>query len=157
MLSTNHSLYQQPSTHSSRELMNVLFVAGFGPIVQDTAASRELYVESLGLPFEDGEDGYRHTDALSGVKHFALWPLSQAAESCFGTDGWPSEVPTPQAWIEFDVEDVETATAELKADGHELLVSAREEPWGQTVTRLIGPNGLLVGITHTPWMRDEIV
>lgn len=135
--------------------MNVLFVAGFGPIVQDGAASRELYVESLGLGFEDGEDEYRHTDALPGVKHFALWPLSHAADSCFGTDSWPSEVPTPQAWIEFDVEDVETATAELEADGYELLVSAREEPWGQTVTRLIGPDGLLVGITYTPWLRDE--
>jgi hypothetical protein len=29
----------------------------------------------------------------------------------------------------------------------------RKEPWGQTVTRLLGPEGLLVGITHTPSMR----
>jgi hypothetical protein len=26
-------------------------------------------------------------------------------------------------------------------------------PWGQIVTRLLGPEGLLVGITHTPSMR----
>jgi hypothetical protein len=25
--------------------------------------------------------------------------------------------------------------------------------WGQIVTRLLGPEGLLVGITHTPSMR----
>lgn len=135
--------------------MNVLFVAGFGPIIQDDAASREFYTEVLGIPFEEGENGYLHTDALAGVKHFALWPLSQAAESCFSTDTWPNDILTPQAWIEFDVEDVDEATATLEAAGYRLLVSAREEPWGQTVTRLIGSDGLLVGITHTPWMRDE--
>jgi len=28
------------------------------------------------------------------------------------------------------------------------------EPWGQTVTRLLAPEGILVGITHTPSMRS---
>ena len=49
------------------------------------------------------------------MKHFALWPLAQAAESCFGTDQWPGNLPVPQAWIEFDVENIEKATAELKS------------------------------------------
>lgn len=138
----------------STENMNVLFVAGFGPIVRDETASRELYAELLNIPFEEGEDRYPHTGELPGVRHFALWPLAQAAESCFGSDSWPSEIPTPQAWIEFDVEDVEAATAALEANDYDVLVSAREEPWGQTVTRLIGPDGLLVGITHTPWLRE---
>ncbi len=136
----------------STENMNVLFVAGFGPIVRDETASRELYAELLNIPFE-GEDGYLHTAELPGVRHFALWPLAQAAESCFGSDSWPNDMPTPQAWIEFDVEDIEVATAALEANGYHILVAAREEPWGQTVSRLIGPDGLLVGITHTPWMR----
>lgn len=135
--------------------INVLFVAGFGPIVRDDEASRDLYADLLGIPFEEEENGYLHTGELPGVEHFALWPLSQAAESCFGTDTWPDDVPVPQAWIEFDVEDIEAATTKLEAEGYRLLVSAREEPWGQIVTRLIGPGGLLVGITHTPWMRDE--
>lgn len=138
----------------STENINVLFVAGFGPIVQDDVTSRELYAELLGIPFEEGENGYLHTAELPGVRHFALWPLSQAAESCFDSDSWPGDIPTPQAWIEFDVEDIEEATATLEAEGYHLLVSAREEPWGQIVTRLIGPNGLLVGITHTPWLRE---
>lgn len=134
--------------------MNVLFVAGFGPIVRDETASQKLYAELLDIPFEEGESGYLHTGELPGVRHFALWPLTQAAESCFGRESWPSEIPTPQAWIEFDVEDIEAATEVLEADGYRVLVSAREEPWGQTVTRLIGPDGLLVGVTHTPWMRE---
>jgi hypothetical protein len=34
-----------------------------------------------------------------------------------------------------------------------VLLIVVAEPWGQTVTRLLGPEGLLVGITHTPSMR----
>ncbi len=133
--------------------MDVLFVAGFGPIVRDPAASRRFYSEALGLPLEEDANGYLHTAGLDGVKHFALWPLAQAAESCFGSDQWSDDVPVPQAWIEFDVEDIEKATAELKSQGYKLLVARRKEPWGQVVTRLLGPEGLLVGITHTPSMR----
>jgi catechol 2,3-dioxygenase-like lactoylglutathione lyase family enzyme len=133
--------------------IDVLFVAGFGPIVRDSAASRKFYSETLGLPFKEDASGYLHTGALAGVKHFALWPLAQAAESCFGKDQWPADLPVPQAWLEFDVADIEKATAELKSQGYQLLVATRTEPWGQVVTRLLGPEGLLVGVTHTPALR----
>jgi hypothetical protein len=75
------------------------------------------------------------------------------AESCFGTNQWPANLPIPQAWIEFDVANIEQATAELKSQGYKLLIAMRTEPWGQIVTRLLGPEGLLVGVTHTPSMR----
>ncbi len=133
--------------------IDVLFIAGFGPIVRDPAASRRFYRESLGISLKEDASGYLYTGELEGAKHFALWPLAQAAESCFGTDQWPGDVPVPQAWIEFDVRDIGQATAELTSQGYELLVAARTEPWGQVVTRLLGPEGLLVGITHTPAMR----
>jgi catechol 2,3-dioxygenase-like lactoylglutathione lyase family enzyme len=133
--------------------INVLFVAGFGPIVQDHAASRKFYSETLGLELIEDASGYLYTGELGGVKHFALWPLAQAAESCFGTHQWPGDFAVPQAWVEFDVGDIETATAELRSQGYELLVTTRKEPWGQVVTRLLSPEGLLVGITHTPSMR----
>src|SRR4051812_20626487 len=96
---------------------------------------------------------YLHGDKLNGVRHFALWPLARAAESCFGTGVWPEHVPAPQSWLEFDVEDVVSATNVLKGRGYTLLVECRKEPWGQTVTRLLSPEGILVGITHTPGMR----
>ncbi len=134
--------------------IDVLFVAGFGPIVRDPAASHKLYSEALGLPFQEEANGYLHTGELDGVRHFALWPLAQAAESCFGTDQWPGDLPVPQAWIEFDVGNIEKATVELKSRGYKLLVSTQKEPWGQIVTRLLGPEGLLVGITYTPSMRE---
>jgi catechol 2,3-dioxygenase-like lactoylglutathione lyase family enzyme len=133
--------------------IDVLFVAGFGPIVRDQTTSRKFYSEVLGLAFKEDTDGYLYTGGLDGVKHFALWPLAQAAQSCFGVSQWPSDVPIPQAWIEFDVRNIEKATVALKSQGYKLLVAARKEPWGQVVTRLLGPEGLLVGITHTPSMR----
>ena len=135
--------------------MKVLFVAGFGPVICDQGAGTALYLDALGLPLDAADNGYFHTERLPGVKHFALWPLSQAAQSCFNSDTWPEDVPVPQAWIEFDVDDVAAATAELTARGYAVLVAAREEPWGQTVTRLLGPEGLLVGLTYTPWMRGS--
>jgi hypothetical protein len=135
--------------------MKVMFVAGFGPIVRDQTASMALYGETLGIPLERDDDGYAHTEKLKGVNAFALWPLSQAAEATFGSDTWPADLPVPQAWLEFDVEDIDVATAELKDRGYTLLVDKRVEPWGQTVTRLLSPEGMLVGVTVTPWMRDE--
>jgi Glyoxalase-like domain len=135
--------------------IEVLFVAGFGPIARETATSRKLYGETLGIPFKEESGGYLHTEALQGAKTFALWPLSQAAHSCFGVDTWPDDITVPQAWLEFDVDDVENATANLESQGYRILVKNKKEPWGQAVTRLLSPEGLLVGITFTPLMRKE--
>ncbi len=135
--------------------IKVLFIAGFGPIVREASASRKLYNQILGIGFKEENGGCLHTEALKGAKTFALWPLSQAAQSCFGKDSWPHELPVPQAWLEFDVDDVEKATEELESQGHHMLVKNKTEPWGQTVSRFITPEGLLVGITFTPSMRKE--
>jgi catechol 2,3-dioxygenase-like lactoylglutathione lyase family enzyme len=137
------------------EKTKVLFIAGFGPIVSDVAASRELYSGTLAIPFKEEEGGYLHTDALQGAKTFALWPLSHAAQSCFGHESWPATLPAPQAWLELDVENVLEATAELEAQGHRMLIRNKTEPWGQTVSRFIDPDGLLIGLTFTPWLREK--
>lgn len=135
--------------------LNILFIAGFGPIVSDTVRSRNLYSEVMGIRFKEEAGAYLHTEALSGAKSFALWPLSQAARSCFGKDSWPENVPIPQAWLEFDVASVERATAELESKGYQMLVKNKKEPWGQVVSRFLSPEGLLVGVTFTPMMRDS--
>lgn len=131
----------------------VLFVAGFGPVVQNITESHKFYLNTLGLSFEEQGD-YLYTDKLNGVKHFAQWPLSQAALSCFGSEIWPSDLPIPQAWLEFDVDNIDQATVELEARGYTLLTRAQKEPWGQIVTRLLSPEGLLVAVTVTPAMRE---
>lgn len=135
--------------------INVLFIAGFGPIVRDTTQSRRLYSDALGIHFKEESGAYLHTEALKGAKTFALWPLSQAAQSCFDKDSWPDNLPVPQAWLEFDVDDVQEATEALETRGYRILVKSRKEPWGQIVSRFISPEGLLVGITFTPALRAK--
>jgi catechol 2,3-dioxygenase-like lactoylglutathione lyase family enzyme len=137
------------------EKTRILFIAGFGPIVRDADASRKLYVKALDIPFKEENGGYLHTNALQGAKEFALWPLAQAAESCFGNSAWPDSLPAPHAWLEFDVESVESATAELESMGYRMLIKNKKEPWGQTVSRFLDSDGILVGLTFTPWMREN--
>ena len=138
--------------------MKVSFVAGFGPIVPDPAASRRFWGDGIGLELKEIAADYFGAEDLDGVKAFALWPLSQAAESTFGSPEWPADLPTPQAWLELDVESphaVAPAVAELERAGDRVLRSVTVEPWGQTTSRVLSPEGLLIGITYTPWMHGE--
>ncbi len=82
--------------------MEVLFVAGFSPIVKDMAASKRLYADALGLPLEGD---YPMTEKVESVKHLGLWSLRDAAKSSFGSD--------------------------------------------------VSPEGLLVGVSYTPWHHES--
>jgi catechol 2,3-dioxygenase-like lactoylglutathione lyase family enzyme len=138
--------------------VEIKFLATVAVIAPDPSASRELYVDALGLPLEGlGSDGYQHSEQITGCKSFGIWPLAQAAEACFGTGQWPAERRVPQVSIEFDVADadaVSTAADDLRQAGYELLHPARDEPWGQTVARLQSPEGVIVGISYTPMLHD---
>jgi catechol 2,3-dioxygenase-like lactoylglutathione lyase family enzyme len=138
--------------------MKIEFLSTIAVITPDPPVSRELYVDALGLPLEGGGDGeYWHSEHISGCRHFGVWPLSQAAEACFGTKQWPAGRPVPQVSIEFDVANapaVDAAAQELQQAGYELLHPAREEPWGQTVARLQSLEGAIVGISYVPSMHD---
>jgi hypothetical protein len=138
--------------------MKALFIASFGIISSHPQANKKLFVDDLGLPLEDPQnDGYLHSEKIGGAKHFGLWPLTQAAQACFGTDTWPSSHPVPQTSVEFEVADaksVEDAAAELQAKDHRLLHATRTEPWGQTVARLQTKEGAIVGISYAPWLHN---
>jgi hypothetical protein len=136
--------------------MKPKFVAGFGPIVADGDAPRAFWGSALGIDLTEMAPGYWTNDHLDGVKAFGLWPLSQAAQACFGSPAWPDSMTVPQAWIEFDVETpdaVGAGAADLEKAGYKMLTQQREEPWGQTTAHLLSPEGLLVGVTYTPWMH----
>ena len=117
--------------------MKIEFLASVAVIAPDPPASRKLYVDAIGLPLAGrGSDEYHHTDKLGACKHFGVWPLSQAAEACFGTREWPGDRPVPQASIEFDLEDaaaVDAAVKELQDTGHELLHAAAGHQTNLTV------------------------
>jgi catechol 2,3-dioxygenase-like lactoylglutathione lyase family enzyme len=139
--------------------MEIQFIASVAVIAPDPAASRSLYVDALGLPLEADEGGeYFHSESIDGARHFGVWPLRQAAQACFGRDDWPSDTPVPQASVEFEVDGaaaVAAAAGELEARGFALLHGAREEPWGQTVARLLSPERLIVGISYVPSFHDS--
>jgi len=132
--------------------MKVQFIASVAPIVRDAAAARSFYQDALGLSFEGGEGDYVFIQKL-GVRHFGLWPLAEAAAACFGSDQWPPDIPVPQASIEFEVDDVAAAAAELQAKGYQMIHGARTEPWTQVTARLLSPEGLLVAVCYTPWFH----
>ena len=135
--------------------MKIRFVAGFSPVVDSAADGRRFWGEKLSLPlsFEEGSD-YTEVD-VPGLKHFGLWTLRDAARSTFGQDEWPAEFARPQATIELEVDDVAAAVSELRTEGLQVVQDTKVEPWGQTIARLLSPEGLLVGISYTPWLREE--
>ena len=138
--------------------MNVLFIASVGVVAPDPPESRKLFVDALGLPLQHrGDDEYYASEKVGGSKHFGVWPLSEAAEACFGTSDWPSDRPVPQVSLEFEVEGkeaVQSAADELESHGFDLLHAVREEPWGQTIVRLISHEGSIIGISYTPSLQD---
>jgi catechol 2,3-dioxygenase-like lactoylglutathione lyase family enzyme len=137
-------------------VMKIEFIASVAVITADPSTSRRLYVDAIGLPLE-GQADYIHSENIGGCKSFGVWPLAQAAQACFGTSEWPADRAVPQASIEFEVPDADAVAAageELRAAGYELLHPAREEPWGQTVARMLSSEGLIVGISYTPALRD---
>lgn len=89
-----------------------------------------------------------------GAKYFAVWPLDKVALSCFGTSEWPASLPVPQAWLEFEVDDMQSASDILKESGCKLLTCMQEEPWEQTVTRFLSPEGIIMAISYTPFLRQ---
>lgn len=135
--------------------MRIEFIASVAVVTANPPESHRLYMDAIALPLE-GQGDYFHSENIEGSKHFGIWPLTDAAQSCFGTSEWPADRPVPQASIEFEVADpdaVNAAGEELRAAGYELLHPARVEPWGQTIVRTLSPEGLIVGITYTPGLR----
>jgi len=138
--------------------MDIRFIASFSVISSDPAVDRSLFVDTLGLDLHgpesvEGSD-YLFTETLDGAKHFGVWPLSEAAEACFGTTERPDSHPVPQASVEFEVDDVDASVQELVDGGHVLLHPTRTEPWGQVIARVQAHDGAIVGVCFTPHLRE---
>jgi catechol 2,3-dioxygenase-like lactoylglutathione lyase family enzyme len=112
--------------------MLVQRVTSVSVIAPNPAESRRLYTDAFGLPLKQLDGEYFASEDLDGCGHFGVWPLEQAAQSCFGTMVWPDHVPVPQVTLEFEVAYVEAVAAgaeELRGGGYQLLHDARREPW----------------------------
>ena len=134
--------------------MDIQFITSIAVITSDPKKSRELFMDALGLPLEAGPGSdYFHSEQVDGSKHFGIWPLSEAAQACFGTSDWPADRVVPQMSLEFEVSDadaVQSAAEELRQRGFSLLHDRRQEPWGQTVARLQSAEGAIIGVSFAP-------
>ncbi|MBV9837052.1 MAG: hypothetical protein JO156_02960 [Solirubrobacterales bacterium] len=136
--------------------MKIEFIATVSVVTPDPPQSHRLLIETLGLPL-DGPGDYLYSHEIAGSKHFGVWPLWEAAQACFGTDSWPSELTVPQISLEFEVsgaDAVRAAAEELESAGYRLLHPVREEPWGQTIARVLSAEGSIVGISYIPSMHE---
>ena len=131
--------------------MKVSFVAGFGPITREADAAHAFWRDGLGIEFEEAAPGYFTNDDLDGVKAFAMWPLSQAAEATFGTAEWPADVPAPQAWIELDVESAEAVGAADRRDA-----GGRPPPAAGGARRAVGSDDVAAAQPGGPARRDHV-
>ena len=64
----------------------------------------------------------------------------------------------PPGQLEFELaspEAVPAAATELAGQGHQLIHNARTEPWGQVTARVLGPEGIAVGVCYTPWLHKR--
>jgi catechol 2,3-dioxygenase-like lactoylglutathione lyase family enzyme len=138
--------------------MDIQFVASIAVITPNPQKSRELFIDALGLPLEASPGrNYFHSERVEGSKHFGVWPLSEAAQACFGTPDWPADRTVPQMSLEFEVRDedaVQSAAEELRQRGFALLHDRRKEPWGQAVARLQSEEGSIIGISFAPSLHD---
>jgi catechol 2,3-dioxygenase-like lactoylglutathione lyase family enzyme len=135
--------------------VKIVSIAGFAVITAEPAPSKSLYRDLLKLPLVEKDD-YLSVDRFDGAKHFGVWPLTMAAQSCFGSETWPDDVPVPQATIEFELEDIEAvhaAVEEMKSHGQRFVHEVRVEPWGQTTARFVSPEGVLIGLSYAPWLH----
>ena len=138
--------------------MDVQFITSMAVVAADPPQSRRLFMDILGLPLEGEGEGYYSSGNIAGSRHFGVWPLTEAAQACFGSPDWPADRVVPQASIEFEVADADAVTAagaELERAGYELLHPARTEPWGQTVARLLTSDGLIVGVSYAPMLHGQ--
>jgi hypothetical protein len=116
--------------------MKVQFIAGIAAITPDPPASRGLYIDSRDLPLDHApDDDHEHSESIEGSKHFGVWPLSHAAQACFGTETWPDDKTVPQASFGFEMAD----PAAVEAAGTEL--ESRPHPAAPGSPRTLGPNG----------------
>ena len=136
--------------------MELKFVAGVTPIVRDLDASLAFYRDTLGVPVANSEDHpeYFATDDMPGLKHIGLWRLEDAAEACFGsTDGRRRDA-RPASDHRVRRRRRRGGRAGDGGRGLHARARPRTEPWGQELARVMSPEGLLIGLTYTPWMRD---
>ena len=127
-------------------------LAGIAEIVDDLSAAVSFYRDDLGLEVDTSDSVDYASVKIPGVIHFGLWSREAAAEATYG-DRTAVDRVSPGLTIEFEVDDVPSASQALEGRGIKLLHGPKAEPWGQTTARLALLSGALCGLAETPWAR----
>ncbi len=127
-------------------------ISGIAEIVDDVPAAVEYYRNVLKLEVEHEAGSPYAVVKVSGVPHFGLWARSAAAERVYGSPEAAPRIPLGFS-VEFEADEVSSATDSVRASGVNVPQGRSEEPWGQITSRFFSPSGALVGLTETPWAR----
>jgi len=116
--------------------MKVQFITSVAIIAPDPpAASRKLYLDTLGLPLEQLDEDYFASEHIPGCKHFGVWPLSPGRAKPATEPRLATRVPVPQASIEFEVANANASPTRLRNSDAGLRSAAPARH------RTLGPNG----------------
>jgi hypothetical protein len=146
------SLDQLKQWQKVGDVMDVQFITSLAVITPDPSVSRRLDVDGLGLPFTAVEgDKYRRSEDIGRSKSFGVWPLTQAAQACFGTRDWPTDrtgAPGEHRVRGRGSFHRPSRRGRVEKEGFTLLHEAHTEPWGQTVARLQSSEGAIIGVAQ---------
>ena len=81
--------------------MEILFVAGFSPIVPSPIVGRTFYQEALGLPLKTVEGDYLAVDGFEGSKHLGVWPTPRSRVSGLASGPMTYRSPRPASSSKF--------------------------------------------------------
>lgn len=112
--------------------------------VDDVRATLEFYEQAFDLTrkmlHESGDYGELATGATS------LSFSSRALMADLGKNPSRPDPKKPTFEIAFETEDVKGALGRAMRAGAKLAQDVREEPWGQTTSYVVDPNGFLIEI-----------
>ena len=117
--------------------MDIQFVTSVAVVTPDPSRSQQLYLETFGLPLaDDTGSGYFHSEDVEGTRHFGIWPLTQAAQACFGEDEWPERRVTKHTIASPLISSGRATTAASPTDGwptSTLSISMELRRWPATL------------------------
>ncbi len=115
--------------------------------VEDVGASIRFYTDAFGLAEKFATEDYGELDTGATTLSFVAHSLAHAnLDAVGGFTPVSSSAPPTGASITLITDDVAAATQRAVAAGARPYLEPTLKPWGQTVSYVLDPNGILVEI-----------
>lgn len=139
--------------HQTEGPRQIRHVGSIAEIVDDMDAAVAFYRNVLQMHVEHEPDAPYAVVKVPGILHYGLWSRAHAAEAIYGDASLSGSVPLGIS-VAFEVDSVESAVEQTRAEGAAVLQEPREEPWGQRTARFRLPSGAVGELAETPWARE---